>query len=99
MYYGEGYKIQFIIISEFVIAFLFFCVPVWSQVLRGKVIDKTTEKPLENASIFISNSSIGTTTSSTGEFTISKFPSDQFDLVISYVGFETKVIRIDTSKL
>jgi len=58
-----------------------------AQPIRGKVVDSASGKPLLNASVFISNTSIGTLTDNQGEFTLTRFPSNSFDLVISYVGY------------
>lgn len=76
------------------IFFLLFYCPVWSQQIRGKVIDSASQKPLVKASVFINGTSIGATTNENGEFSIDKFPSDNFDLVVSFVGYETLVTNI-----
>lgn len=76
------------------IFFLFFSPAVLSQQIRGKVIDSASQKPLVNASVFINSTSISTTTNEKGEFTIDKFPSGKFDLVISFVGYQTLLTNI-----
>jgi len=80
--------------KTFLLFFLLF--PFWirGQQIRGKVIDNSSGKPLGKASVFISNTSIGTITNENGEFVLGKLPVSQFDLVISYVGYETLVMRI-----
>lgn len=76
------------------IFFLFFSSAVWSQQIRGRVIDSASQKPLAKASVFINSTSIGTTTNEKGEFTIDKSPSGKFDLVISFVGYQTLLTNI-----
>lgn len=76
------------------IFFLFFYSTICSQQIRGKVIDSASQKPLVKASVFINSTSIGATTNENGEFSIDKFPSDNFDLVVSFVGYETSVTNL-----
>lgn len=76
------------------IFFLFFSSGVWSQQIRGKVIDSASQKPLVKASVFVNSTSIGATTNENGEFSIDKFPSGKFDLVVSFVGYQTLLINI-----
>ncbi len=76
------------------IFFLFFYSSIWSQQIRGKVIDSASQKPLAKASVFINSTSIGTTTNEKGEFSIGKSPSGKFDLVISFVGYQTLLTNI-----
>lgn len=64
------------------------------DLLKGKIIDSASQKPLVKASVFINSTSIGTTTNEKGEFVIDKFPSGKFDLVISYVGYQTLLTNI-----
>lgn len=67
-------------------------VSITAQEIRGKVVD-TSGAPLSHATVFISNTSIGTLTNENGEFVIHKIPGGASDLVISYVGFETLVYK------
>ncbi|WP_179318533.1 carboxypeptidase-like regulatory domain-containing protein [Winogradskyella helgolandensis] len=79
-------------ISKLVVLILlcpFFCV---SQTLTGRVIDKVTQQPIETASVFFNNTTIGTTTNSNGEFSITYSDAVQSTLVISYLGFEKVLI-------
>lgn len=56
--------------------------------LKGVVLEQETNKPLPAASVFLNNTSIGTTTNGLGYFELT-IPSGKFDLIISSVGFET----------
>ncbi len=76
------------------IFFLFFSSALWSQQIRGKVIDSASQKPLAKASVFINSTSIGTTTNEKGEFSIDKSSLGKFDLVISFVGYQTLLTNI-----
>jgi hypothetical protein len=67
-----------------------------AQQITGKVIDSLSGKPLAGASVFISNTSIGTITNDSGIFALNKIAFSRFDLVISYVGYKTLVINDPT---
>lgn len=62
----------------------------------GKIIDSATNAPLGNASVFCQNTTRGTTSNGEGNFSL-PLPNGGYDLVISYTGYETQVVRISTS--
>ena len=75
---------------------LMFCSIAHSQsVLKGKVINEETQKPLASVSVYLNNTSLGAVTNDGGIFIIPKIPSGKFKLVASCVGFETYVNMID----
>ncbi|WP_111685449.1 carboxypeptidase-like regulatory domain-containing protein [Winogradskyella tangerina] len=61
----------------------------------GKVIDGQTKKVIESASLSIEGSNIGTISNSDGEFVL-KVPANYSNsrLIISFLGYETKVVEI-----
>ena len=60
--------------------------------VSGRVVDETG-KPLEGASISVKGSSIGTSASSTGDFTLKVEPGSV--LVISFIGFEPEFYTVN----
>lgn len=60
----------------------------------GKVTDITTHKPIENASVIISNSTIGNRTAADGSFILKGVKPGQYDLVVSIVGYETYHVNL-----
>lgn len=72
-----------------------FCV---SQNITGRVIDKNTQQPLETVAVYFDNTTIGTTTNSNGEFSITYTDAVQSTLVISYLGYEKVFISDYRSK-
>lgn len=66
--------------------------------LKGRVVDAETLEPLLFATVFISNSSIGTSTNKKGEFELS-IPEGNHELVISYIGFQPFSYSISTKVL
>ena len=61
--------------------------------ILGKVIDSATKAPLSGASIFAQNTTQGTISNNEGKFFI-RLPNGGYDLVISYTGYEKKILRI-----
>jgi len=67
--------------------------------LTGKVIAADTKQPIPAASVFLSNTSIGTVTDSKGLFAINRIPTGRFDLVVSCIGYETQVQTIGSNQV
>ncbi len=57
--------------------------------VRGRVINGTEKKPLDNVSVFITNATIGGKTAPDGTFTLRSLKPGEYDIVVSMVGFET----------
>ena len=68
-------------------------------VLRGKVFDLNTGALLPFVSIYINNSSKGTTTNANGEYFLDNIAVSNFDIVASCVGYETYSITINKENL
>jgi CarboxypepD_reg-like domain len=73
---------------------LFLCAGLWisansQNTVSGRVIDSLTREPVPFANVFFANTSIGTTTSETGEFELKDFQSGKYDLVVSFVGYRS----------
>lgn len=58
-----------------------------------------SHKPVISANIFLSNTSVGTVSDENGEFLISRFPEGRFDLVISFIGYETYITTLQSNRL
>lgn len=69
---------------------ILFWIPAASQdfTLRGKVTDASSGKPIAHASVYLSNTSYGTQSNESGEFTLPGINNGRYDLVVSYVGYE-----------
>ncbi|HET7119172.1 MAG TPA: carboxypeptidase-like regulatory domain-containing protein [Hanamia sp.] len=63
-------------------------------VVKGKVIDKNTRQPLQGASVFAQNTTIGEASDSAGNFSIG-LPDGGYSLVVTYTGYETETMRIN----
>jgi len=58
-----------------------------SGLLSGKVIDAKTRDPLPFANVYVDKTTIGTTTNSSGEFTLKDAPLGNVEIVCSFVGY------------
>lgn len=75
----------------FLCAFLLSAIT-YSQTITGNVVDAKTGLPIETASVYFDNTTIGTTTNEKGDFSIEYNASVQSALVISYLGYENVII-------
>ena len=67
--------------------------------VTGTVLDSASREPLNAASVFCQNTTLGTTTNKQGEFSLA-LKSGGYDLIFTYTGYQTQTIRItgDVSK-
>lgn len=74
-----------------------FLVQAQERSISGKIIDSTTNQPIEGVSIGVKNSRIGTISDQKGEFTL--VADLGVELVISYVGYNTRSLVANQSNL
>jgi hypothetical protein len=55
--------------------------------IRGEVRDSLTQAPLSFASVFLANTTRGTTTDEAGRFSLPGVPAGTYDVVVSYLGY------------
>ena len=84
--------------SLFIINTLFL-VNVFAQnnfTISGTVVNETTGLPMQAASVFAQNTTLGTVTDNEGNFKLI-FPNGGYDLIISFTGYKTENRRIASS--
>ena len=62
--------------------------------VKGKVVQQDGSKPLQGAIIVVKGTTMGVTTDDKGSFTLKNVPDDG-ELVVTYVGFKSKVVKPD----
>jgi len=62
--------------------------------LTGRITDSTTLKALAAASVYIGNSTVGTKTNENGVFTFQNITPGNYQLLISYIGYQTKQVEL-----
>ncbi len=79
---------------RFLLSLLFLAPLTQAQFLvTGTVLDSATREPLNAASVFCQNTTLGTATNKQGEFSLN-LKSGGYDLVFSYTGYQTQTIRV-----
>lgn len=77
-------------------AFAFLCNTGYSQqtgTVKGKIIEQLTKQPVVGATVQLQNTELGNTTDTSGIFTIANVPEGNYSLVISFIGFQSKIIN------
>lgn len=69
------------------------------RTIKGKIVSSATGEVIAGASVFISNSSMGTVSDRQGNFELSGIPDGQYELIISFIGYETNVFAFNAQKL
>jgi hypothetical protein len=64
--------------------------------IHGKVVDEKTGSALANASVFCQNTTTGTISNNEGQFSM-RLSNGGYDLIVSYTGYETQVMRVSNS--
>jgi hypothetical protein len=64
--------------------------------IHGRVTDLKTGNPLPGASVFCQNTTTGTISDNEGTFSL-RMTNGGYDLVVSYTGYETQVVRVSNS--
>ena len=86
--------------SLLVSGFLIVSVSVFAQQekqITGTVIDEGNE-PLVGVSVFIPNSSVGTTTDLSGKYTLT-IPGGKIEVQFSYIGYETQTLPVPSGTM
>ncbi len=66
--------------------------------LKGRVVNDADNQPVPFCSVFLANTTKGTTADENGNFTLINLPDGHYDLVVSSVGFETVAATIQTKQ-
>ncbi|PEN10951.1 hypothetical protein CRI94_17130 [Longibacter salinarum] len=63
--------------------------------IAGVVVDASTGEPLPDANIILADAATGTSTNTSGLFQLSKLVEGPHEVMVSYVGYEMAVLRIE----
>lgn len=69
-----------------------------SSTISGYLFDSETNKPLPSANIFLSKTTIGNTSDSTGYFELKNIPPGNYELTFRFIGYIQKSIPIEIQK-
>ena len=60
--------------------------------LTGKIIDLQSQQPLEGASVILEGTPFGVISNAKGYFEFEDIPTQTYNLVISYLGYESQTL-------
>ena len=86
----------------FIFLLLCFQADAFAQVIiTGSVIGQADTKPVANASVFLSNTTIGDKTAADGSFTLHNVKPGKYQLVVSIIGFENseQVLTVNNANI
>jgi len=63
--------------------------------IQGRLLDSATKEPLPSANIYLSNTTIGATSSSDGSFEIKNIPAGNYTLVFRFVGYKQQSMPVE----
>jgi hypothetical protein len=69
------------------------------SLIRGRVVNEANQSPIPGSSVFVSNTSKGTTTDKNGYFELTDLPAGKHQLIISSIGYETNVFAFSSDQL
>ena len=64
------------------------------SLLKGKIMDSKTKIPVTGASIFLSNTSIGTNSNDKGEFSLN-IPAGSYELIVTSLNYDTYILQLE----
>src|SRR5574343_332649 len=65
------------------------------RMITGKVIDGNTKQALPSASVFLANTSVGTSVNKAGEFKLEITGTARYNLVVALIGYETYAMEVN----
>ena len=89
-------KIKATVVILFVFLYLFPCVLMSQQVITGRITDAADSTPITGASVFISNTTIGTASDASGNYSLTVPGRGSFEIVVSHVSYRSAFHKIDT---
>lgn len=69
-----------------------------TAILKGTVLDDSTSMVLENADVFISQTTLGFATDKRGRFEIKNVPLGSYELIASRLGYQMRSMRVVVSQ-
>lgn len=72
------------------------------QTIRGQVVDEVTQYPLSGANVSIPHLTVGASTDDQGQFVLEDIPIGRYQIQVSHVGYQTKVlpnVNVDAGKV
>lgn len=88
----QSFSMRKLILSGFLFLFSFEAAHAQFTV-SGVILDSSSREPLNAASVFCQNTTLGTATNKQGEFSLA-LKAGGYDLIFSYTGYKTQTVRV-----
>jgi outer membrane receptor protein involved in Fe transport len=82
-----------VLITVLILISIFLFGDAYSQTIKGKVIDANNSEPLVGATIKISGTRTGAVADIDGTYTLEGLQPGIYELVVSYIGYDDKIIK------
>jgi CarboxypepD_reg-like domain len=69
------------------------------SILKGTVLDSATKLPITGVNVFLSTTSLGTSTDEKGNFSISRVPQGKYELICTALNYTTLVTQVQINQL
>lgn len=63
--------------------------------ISGRILSGTGNEPVSTASVYINNTTIGTTSKENGDYTLKGISPGVYEIIVSHVGFELVVYKVE----
>lgn len=84
-----------LVVASFALIHTGFAFGQCTETFKGKVVDRASGEPIAGAIIMLNPGSIGAATDSLGAFNIAKLCAGQYNVSITFVGYETGSLNIN----
>ena len=85
------------ILKTLILVLFFFNSYSQNSSIRGFVYDKSSGEPIIFCNVFLEGTTIGAPTDVNGMYNISKVPEGNYNLVVTYLGYDTTRVEINPS--
>lgn len=79
------------------LVFISACLLAQSGIIRGNVYDKASGEPIAFANVLLQGTNNGTTTNLEGFFSLNNIPAGTYNLVVTYLGYDSMSVAIELS--
>jgi hypothetical protein len=68
------------------------------QILKGRILEPVSESPIPYATVYLANTTLGTTADENGAFSM-EIPSGSFEVIVRMLGYESATFSIQSNRL
>lgn len=77
---------------------VFFIAAFGQVTVQGTIVDSKTQKPVEFANVYITNTQLGATTDTNGKYIIRGIPRGRVEVIVSFIGYQRNIKLFETEE-